>query len=88
MSWRTEFSSWMFPSDLETSDAPAVGSRAPLSSRLVLPATDGKPTIVSFLRHCGCPCIDTNEHIVSSITDTSSRGKDLSWPARHCRGAS
>ncbi|KAF2639991.1 hypothetical protein P280DRAFT_469727 [Massarina eburnea CBS 473.64] len=55
MSWQTELSSWMFPSYLATSDPPAVGSKAPSSPQFVMPATDGKPTIVTFLRHCGCP---------------------------------
>lgn len=30
------------------------GSKAPSTSQLPLP--DGRPTIVVFLRHCGCPC--------------------------------
>ncbi|CAI6335003.1 unnamed protein product [Periconia digitata] len=52
MSWQTELKSWMFPSNPPTSDVPAAGSKAP-SSKLL--AIDGKPTVVSFLRHCGCP---------------------------------
>jgi len=36
-------------------EPPSVGSKAPSSAKLELPAADGKPTIVTFLRHCGCP---------------------------------
>ncbi len=52
---RQELSSWAFPAALSTSPVPAIGSRAPSTAKLPLPARDGKPTIIAFLRHCGCP---------------------------------
>jgi hypothetical protein len=33
-----------------------LGTRAPASNKLRLPALDGRPSVVVFLRHCGCPC--------------------------------
>ncbi|EOA84991.1 hypothetical protein ACJQWK_06746 [Exserohilum turcicum] len=50
MTWQSEFWSWMSPRAVPTAATPAVGQKAPSS-----PALHGKPTIVSFLRHCGCP---------------------------------
>jgi hypothetical protein len=35
---------------------PAVGAKAPSSAQLPIPNPNAKPTIVTFLRHCGCPC--------------------------------
>ncbi|PVH94248.1 hypothetical protein DM02DRAFT_618767 [Periconia macrospinosa] len=55
MSWQAELSSWQSPSHLNIKDVPNVGSQAPSSSKLIVPAPDGKPTILCFLRHCGCP---------------------------------
>ncbi|KAF2240719.1 hypothetical protein BU26DRAFT_586724 [Trematosphaeria pertusa] len=45
----------MFPSNVTTTDPPSVGQEAPSSSKLAIPAADGKPTVVTFLRYCGCP---------------------------------
>ncbi|KAI4941588.1 hypothetical protein J4E91_010619 [Alternaria rosae] len=55
MTWQTEFWSWMSPPTVQTAEVPAVGQKAPSTPKLTIPAQDGKPTIVSFLRHCGCP---------------------------------
>jgi hypothetical protein len=35
---------------------PEVGEKAPSTTKLSFPAPDGKPIVVNFLRHCGCPC--------------------------------
>lgn len=59
MSWQTELKSWMFPSTLPTTDPPTVGQKVPQNEKLSIPS-DGKPTIVTFLRHCGCPCAKHN----------------------------
>jgi hypothetical protein len=50
--------SWATPTPppVEIAIAPAVGTRAPSSLKLRLPTGDGRPAIVVFLRHCGCPC--------------------------------
>jgi hypothetical protein len=54
MTWQQEFWSWMSPPHVDTAEDPVVGDKAPSTSKLTVPK-DGKPTIVSFLRHCGCP---------------------------------
>ncbi|KAJ5249061.1 hypothetical protein N7468_000512 [Penicillium chermesinum] len=50
-----ELASWFAPPQIETLPPPQVGQPAPSTSKLALPAENGKPTIVAFLRHCGCP---------------------------------
>lgn len=55
MSFRQEVASWTFPSQLPTSSAPSIGANAPTTSKLQLLNPDQKPTILTFLRHCGCP---------------------------------
>ena len=51
-----EFWSWMSPSRVATAEAPTVGQKAPSTPKLNMLALDGQPTVVTFLRHCGCPC--------------------------------
>ncbi|KAH7354596.1 hypothetical protein BKA66DRAFT_575462 [Pyrenochaeta sp. MPI-SDFR-AT-0127] len=55
MTRSSEFWSWMSPSYVKTAETPLVGQKAPFSPKLCIPAQDGNPTIVTFLRHCGCP---------------------------------
>ncbi|KAH7410332.1 hypothetical protein DE146DRAFT_644574 [Phaeosphaeria sp. MPI-PUGE-AT-0046c] len=55
MTWQTEFWSWMSPTTVPLGNAPSVGDEAPSTDKLRFPVSDGKSTIVSFLRHCGCP---------------------------------
>ncbi|KFY37392.1 hypothetical protein V495_07205 [Pseudogymnoascus sp. VKM F-4514 (FW-929)] len=43
------------PPHTETLPVPAVGAKAPSSAKLTLPNPNAKPTIITFLRHCGCP---------------------------------
>jgi hypothetical protein len=50
-----ELKSWSSPSYIEPATAPRVGDEAPSDPNLALPADNGKPTIIAFLRHCGCP---------------------------------
>ena len=45
----------MFPSHLSISPIPSIGANAPSTSKLQFSNTDEKPTILTFLRHCGCP---------------------------------
>ncbi|KAF2027254.1 hypothetical protein EK21DRAFT_72438 [Setomelanomma holmii] len=59
MTWQSEFWSWMSPSAVKTGTTPAVDDKAPTTPKLSLPV-NGKPTIVSFLRHCGCPFAEKN----------------------------
>lgn len=55
MTFYQEYSSWWSPPSTQLSPFPDVGSKAPSTPQLPLPAKDGRPTIVTFLRHCGCP---------------------------------
>ncbi|KAH8727838.1 hypothetical protein GQ44DRAFT_610808 [Phaeosphaeriaceae sp. PMI808] len=55
MTWQSEFWSWMSPPTVVLGTMPAVGQKAPTTSKLSLPEQTGRPAIVSFLRHCGCP---------------------------------
>ncbi len=55
MSFQQEAASWMFPSQLSTSPIPSIGANAPSTPKLQLPDSNEKPTILTFLRHCGCP---------------------------------
>ena len=55
MSLRQELSSWAFPPSLSKAPLPAIGSRAPSTPQLSIPAASGKPPLIAFLRHCGCP---------------------------------
>ena len=55
MTFQQELASWTFPSQLSSSPTPSIGANVPSTSLLHLPDPDGKPTILTFLRHCGCP---------------------------------
>jgi len=47
----------MSPPAVQTAaETPAVGQKAPATPKLIVPARNDKPAIVTFLRHCGCPC--------------------------------
>ncbi|PVH86803.1 hypothetical protein DL98DRAFT_406626 [Cadophora sp. DSE1049] len=73
MTFQQELSSWAFPQSVRTSPVPKVGTKAPSTSELSFPNSDGKPTIITFLRHCGCPFAEKtfrNLRDLSSI-DTS-----------------
>jgi len=53
MTFQQELSSWFAPRDAKTTPAPpAVGSKAPSTSKIQLSSA---PSIITFLRHCGCP---------------------------------
>ena len=55
MTFQQEIASWMFPSQLPSSPIPSIGANVPSTSQLHLPEPDGNPTLLTFLRHCGCP---------------------------------
>ncbi|KAL2043344.1 hypothetical protein N7G274_003650 [Stereocaulon virgatum] len=75
MTLRQELSSWAFPTSLSTSPVPTIGAKAPSASNLSLPPTDGKPTLISFLRHCGCPFA---EKTFISLRSTASSNPNIS----------
>ncbi|TVY81714.1 hypothetical protein LSUE1_G003657 [Lachnellula suecica] len=53
MTSQQEWDSWMFPKALTTSPVPEVGTKAPTSQKVSF--SNEKPTVITFLRHCGCP---------------------------------
>ncbi|KAJ5658735.1 uncharacterized protein N7484_002384 [Penicillium longicatenatum] len=55
MTLSQELASWYSPSYMQTSHPPQIGGKAPSSPRLAFPADNGNPTLLAFLRHCGCP---------------------------------
>ncbi|KPI43132.1 uncharacterized protein AB675_2227 [Cyphellophora attinorum] len=55
MTARGELASWAFPARLDTKPAPDVNSPAPSVAEISFPRKDGKPVVIAFLRHCGCP---------------------------------
>ncbi|KAJ6519134.1 hypothetical protein C8R45DRAFT_13374 [Mycena sanguinolenta] len=55
MTFGQELKSFWVPPAKTTQPPPAVGSKAPSSDSLPFPNPDGRPTVITFLRHCGCP---------------------------------
>ncbi|ESZ96920.1 hypothetical protein SBOR_2714 [Sclerotinia borealis F-4128] len=55
MSFQQELNSWFSPPSTDVQLPPEINSKAPSSSKLPFPNPNGKPTIITFLRHCGCP---------------------------------
>jgi hypothetical protein len=58
MSVPKSWQSWATPSPppVQVAGAPVVGKQAPATAKLRLPPLDGRPAVVVFLRHAGCPC--------------------------------
>ncbi|OCK79206.1 hypothetical protein K432DRAFT_355359 [Lepidopterella palustris CBS 459.81] len=78
MSLQTELKSWIFPTNLETAEPPALEQKAPSTDRLRIPGADGTPTVVTFLRHCGCPFA---EKTFLSMRDSASFHPDICFLA-------
>ena len=53
MTFRQELYSWIVPPPRHQFPVPAIGSDAPSTSELL--ELGGQPTVLTFLRHCGCP---------------------------------
>ncbi|KAI1842299.1 hypothetical protein JX265_009716 [Neoarthrinium moseri] len=53
MSAAQEWDSWKTPPPKDVKPAPKAGEKAPVNENLTLPSD--KPTLIVFLRHCGCP---------------------------------
>lgn len=58
----------------EVAEVPEVGAAAPSSDKISL--TDGKPTVIVFLRHCGCPFAEKVFKKLSTLSDRQ--------PGLHC----
>ncbi|KEY64315.1 hypothetical protein S7711_06359 [Stachybotrys chartarum IBT 7711] len=54
------------PPPKDVAPAPKLGSEAPTSPKL--PLADGRPTLVVFLRHCGCPFAEKTFKALSTIS--------------------
>ncbi|KAF8864161.1 hypothetical protein BDZ45DRAFT_701973 [Acephala macrosclerotiorum] len=78
MTFQQELSSWLSPTPLTTSPAPEIGTKAPSTEKLPFPPKSGKPTIVTFLRHCGCPFA---EKAFKSLREQASEYKDINFIA-------
>jgi len=52
------FQSWTTPPPPQNPvrKPPRIGDKAQSHAKLRFPAADGRPTILLFLRFCGCPC--------------------------------
>ncbi|RSM02490.1 hypothetical protein CEP52_007933 [Fusarium oligoseptatum] len=64
--WK-ELESWKTPEAKEVGPPVEVGSKAPWMAELRLP--DGKPTLVVFLRHCGCPFAEKTFKSLAALSD-------------------
>lgn len=54
MSFQQEISSWWAPKAAsDVAEVPSTGSKAPETTQLQL--SSGRPAVIVFLRHCGCP---------------------------------
>lgn len=76
MTLQQELASWAFPPASEASDVPAIGTAAPHTTKL--PLKTGKPTVVVFLRHCGCPFA---EKTFLNLRDNANKHRDLDFYA-------
>jgi hypothetical protein len=76
MTFRQELDSWWAPTAPEAADLPGIGGKAPETPRLQLEA--GRPTIVAFLRHCGCPFA---EKTFLNLREIAKDNKDLDFIA-------
>ncbi|KAF2084182.1 hypothetical protein K490DRAFT_7521, partial [Saccharata proteae CBS 121410] len=78
MTFQQEAKSWLSPPALDTNPIPELGAKAPPTDRLGIPGDDGRPTIVTFLRHCGCPFA---EKTFRSMRDSAASHPDIRFVA-------
>ncbi|KAK6495282.1 hypothetical protein TWF481_003309 [Arthrobotrys musiformis] len=69
---KSEIASFSSPAENpELSAVPKVGDHFPESEQLaVLNNTNGKPAVVAFLRHCGCPFAEKTFRTFRDLSDT------------------
>lgn len=53
MTIASEFYSWLTPQNPDTAEPPKIGQPAPSTS--LIDVETNKRTVITFLRHCGCP---------------------------------
>ena len=74
-----EISSWTSPIFIAISQPPSIPSPAPsIPEQLAFPRSDGRPTVVTFLRHCGCPFA---EKTLLSLRSTAQQYPQISFIA-------
>ncbi|KAI1772441.1 hypothetical protein F4818DRAFT_425911 [Hypoxylon cercidicola] len=71
-----ELESFKTPPAKEVAPVPKIGEKAPVHPNLALPSD--KPTVIVFLRHCGCPFA---EKTFKNLTALSMRYKDVHFVA-------
>ncbi|KAI2626646.1 hypothetical protein GGR54DRAFT_591753 [Hypoxylon sp. NC1633] len=71
-----EWESFKAPPAKDVAPLPKVGEKAPTHPNLTLPSD--KPTIIVFLRHCGCPFA---EKTFKNLTALSTQHKDVHFIA-------
>ncbi|KAI1374647.1 hypothetical protein F4677DRAFT_425671 [Hypoxylon crocopeplum] len=71
-----EWESFKAPPAKELAPAPKVGEKAPVHPNLTLPSD--KPTVIVFLRHCGCPFA---EKTFKNLTALSAQHEDVHFVA-------
>ncbi|KAH7632222.1 hypothetical protein B0T09DRAFT_337398 [Sordaria sp. MPI-SDFR-AT-0083] len=63
----------------EVAPAPQVGGRAPQSEQIRFPSA--KPTVILFLRHCGCPFAEKAFRILTALSVSHPNLHFLAWEA-------
>lgn len=77
MTFQQELSSWYAPkSPSSIPDPPSIGSKAPSTPKIKL--QPGQPTILTFLRHCGCPFA---EKTFLNLRETAKAHKSIAFIA-------
>ncbi|KAE9574459.1 hypothetical protein CGCF415_v004521 [Colletotrichum fructicola] len=73
-----EFWSWITPAQGPISASPELGHAAPTTLQVPFPRSDFKPTVITFLRHCGCPFA---EKTFLQLRDAAGRNPDVKFIA-------
>ncbi|KAK3707113.1 hypothetical protein LTR37_012282 [Vermiconidia calcicola] len=76
MTYMQELGSWWSPDGPPTAEAPQIGRRAPDTPKLQL--QPGRPVVVVYLRHCGCPF---SEQTYLNLREAAKDHKDIEFVA-------
>lgn len=76
MTLRQELGSWFSASGPAPSEAPKLGSKAPDGPKIT--PGRGRPLVVAFLRHCGCPFA---EKTFLNLRETANAHRDMDFYA-------
>ncbi|PYH44666.1 uncharacterized protein BP01DRAFT_341902 [Aspergillus saccharolyticus JOP 1030-1] len=80
MTFSTELASWLTPAPgiIPTATPPELNHPAPSSPELPIPASNGHPTVILFLRHCGCPVAEAD---FRNLRQAASQHPDINFTA-------